>query len=86
MTRTELMRIEKVYQYGISKACTSNEHQKEHVDASNSGDTVKAEVMQRLSDEARGEALGIAHALALIFGTRNCNQYSAAIYHELGED
>lgn len=85
MTQREIVGAIKAFQYGILKAQESNELWKEHEEAEKAGDMIKAEIAQRRADAARGEAHGVAQALALIGGVLNKNKYVEAIYHELGE-
>lgn len=85
MTQREITGAIKAFKYGILKAKESNRYSKEQEETEKADDTIKAEIAQRQADIARGEAYGVAQALALIGGMLNKNKYADAIYHELGE-
>lgn len=86
MTAREKLGMVKAYKYAMMKAAEAVKLEEEYRNLLKSGmDNVEAAITLRRFDIARGEAFGIAHALALINGVMTKNEYSAAIYKQLGE-
>jgi len=82
MTTKERVALIKAFEYGINQAKQSNIEWNDYLIAEKQGNTVTMGVKQRLNDLHRGEAHGVAQALALI---GSCKEQVKAIYKELGE-
>ena len=85
MNQHELNGAKEAFEYAIKKAKESKQHDKNSRKAKISGNEITAEIEQRQTDLARGEALGVAQALTFIGGDLRCKRYPKAIYDELDE-